>query len=145
MRVLEEVPHHFGGCSNQFEDACPVVQHGLAAGRDLYDYLVVSGIFQMAQAITQFCCRATCRHPLDQFGRRKPVLVRPDKHQVAFMQAHVSCIARRKTFIEFVRWPRLVGQFGGWDKLGSGYCQAANLSISVAPYASFGVRPARVE
>jgi len=45
----------------------------------------------------------------------------------------------------FLRWPHLPGQFGGWAKLGSGCCQAANLSISVTPYASSGVRPARVE
>jgi hypothetical protein len=44
-----------------------------------------------------------------------------------------------------VRWTRLVGQFGGLDKLGSGCRQAANLSVSVAPYASSGVRPASVE
>jgi hypothetical protein len=44
-----------------------------------------------------------------------------------------------------VRWPRLVGQSGGLDKLGSGCCQAADLFISVVPYASSGVRPARVE
>ena len=30
-------------------------------------------------------------------------------------------------------------------KLGSGCCQAANLSLSVAPYASSGVRPSNVE
>jgi SRSO17 transposase len=44
-----------------------------------------------------------------------------------------------------VRWHPFAGQFGGLDKLGSGCCQAANLSISVAAYASSGVRPARVE
>jgi hypothetical protein len=40
-----------------------------------------------------------------------------------------------------VKWHPFAGQFGGFDKLGSGCCQAANLSISVAPYASSGVRP----
>src|ERR1700731_4499543 len=44
-----------------------------------------------------------------------------------------------------LRWTHSVGQFGGMDKLGSGCCQAANLSLSVAPYASSGVRPASVE
>jgi fructose-bisphosphate aldolase, class I len=43
------------------------------------------------------------------------------------------------------RWSRLIGQFGGWDKLGSGCRQAANLSISTVPYASSGVHPARAE
>jgi transposase len=47
--------------------------------------------------------------------------------------------------IHHVKWHPFAGQFGGFDKLGSGCCQAANLSISVAPYASSGVRPARVE
>lgn len=42
-------------------------------------------------------------------------------------------------------WPQPAGQFGGWVKLGLGCCQAASLSVSVAPYASSGVRPARVE
>jgi hypothetical protein len=49
------------------------------------------------------------------------------------------------TGIVQVRWTRLVGQFGGLDKLGSGCRQAANLSVSMARYASSGVRPARVE
>jgi len=44
-----------------------------------------------------------------------------------------------------LRWSRLVGQFGGRVKLGSGCCQAASLSITLAPYASSGVRPANVE
>ena len=44
-----------------------------------------------------------------------------------------------------VRWSRPVGQFNGRVKLGSGYCQAASLSITPAPYASSGVRPANVE
>jgi monovalent cation:H+ antiporter-2, CPA2 family len=44
-----------------------------------------------------------------------------------------------------MRWTRLVGQFGGLVKLGSGCCQAASLSVSLTPYASSGVRPARVE
>jgi hypothetical protein len=40
-----------------------------------------------------------------------------------------------------MRLSRVVGQFGGWDKLGSGFRQAANLSTSPAPYVSSGVRP----
>src|SRR6185312_3022546 len=44
-----------------------------------------------------------------------------------------------------VRWPPWLGQFGGLAKLGSGYRQAANLSVPVAQYASSGVRPANVE
>jgi hypothetical protein len=48
-------------------------------------------------------------------------------------------------FIVEQRWSRLIGQFGGWDKLGSGCRQAANLSISTVPYASSGVHPARAE
>jgi hypothetical protein len=44
-----------------------------------------------------------------------------------------------------LRWFRLIGQFGGWVKLGSGCCQAANFSVPVAQYASSGVRPANVE
>jgi hypothetical protein len=43
------------------------------------------------------------------------------------------------------RWFHTLGQFGGWDKLGSGCRQAANLSMPAAPYASSGVRPARDE
>lgn len=42
-------------------------------------------------------------------------------------------------------WSRPSGQSGGLDKLGSGCCQAAILSISTSPYASSGVRPARAE
>src|SRR5690348_1998766 len=44
-----------------------------------------------------------------------------------------------------MRWTRLVGQFGGWVKLGSGCYQAANFSVPVARYASSGVRPASAE
>ena len=44
-----------------------------------------------------------------------------------------------------LRWSRPVGQFGGRVKLGPGCCQAANLSVIPAPYASSGVRPANVE
>jgi transposase len=45
-----------------------------------------------------------------------------------------------------MRWPGLMGQFGGFAKLGSGSRQAANLVSSsalvpIAPYASSGVRP----
>lgn len=46
---------------------------------------------------------------------------------------------------DVVRWPRLVGLFGGWVKLGSGCYQAANFSVPVAQYASSGVRPASAE
>lgn len=45
----------------------------------------------------------------------------------------------------YLRWSPSAGQFGGWDKLGSGSRQAASLFISPAPYASSGVRPARAE
>ena len=44
-----------------------------------------------------------------------------------------------------VRWSRPVGQFSGRVKLGSGCRQAASLSVTLAPYASSGVRPANVE
>ena len=48
-------------------------------------------------------------------------------------------------FVGSVRWTRPVGQFGGVAKLGSGCHQAANLSVSMARYASSGVCPASVE
>ena len=44
-----------------------------------------------------------------------------------------------------LRWSRPVGQFSGRVKLGSGCRQAASLSVTLAPYASSGVRPANVE
>ena len=44
-----------------------------------------------------------------------------------------------------MRWSRLVGQFGGWVKLGSDCYQAANFFVPVAQYASSGVRPASAE
>jgi hypothetical protein len=40
---------------------------------------------------------------------------------------------------------RLVGQFGGRVKLGSGCCQAASFSATSISYASLGVRPPSVE
>ena len=40
-----------------------------------------------------------------------------------------------------LRWSPLVGQFDGLVKLGPGCCQAANLVVSSAPYASSGVCP----
>jgi hypothetical protein len=36
-----------------------------------------------------------------------------------------------------LRWSRLVGPFGGLDKLDSGCRQAAHLSVSMAPYVDF--------
>jgi transposase len=67
--------------------------------------------------------------------------------------AHVRLCHSRMLFVraypretqEMVRWTRLVGQFGGWVKLGSGCYQAANFSVPVAQYASSGVRPASAE
>jgi hypothetical protein len=47
--------------------------------------------------------------------------------------------------MELVRWTPPVGQFGGLDKLGSGYRQAANFSAAGAQYASSGVPPASME
>jgi len=44
-----------------------------------------------------------------------------------------------------MRWSPWLGQFGGLAKLGSDCCQAANVSVPVAQYASLGVRPASVE
>ena len=44
-----------------------------------------------------------------------------------------------------MRWSRPVGQFSGRVKLGSGCRQAASLSVTLALYASSGVRPANVE
>ena len=44
-----------------------------------------------------------------------------------------------------LRWSPWLGQFGGLAKLGSDCCQAANVSVPVAQYASLGVRPASVE
>ena len=44
-----------------------------------------------------------------------------------------------------VRWSPWFGQFGGLAKLGSGYGQAANVSVPIAQYASSGVRPASAE
>ena len=49
-----------------------------------------------------------------------------------------------------VRWTPLVGQFGGFAKLGPGSCQAANFVVSsppapIAAYASSGVRPSSTE
>jgi hypothetical protein len=45
---------------------------------------------------------------------------------------------------EMLRWPRFVGQFGSFAKLGSGSRQAANLvpasaPVPIAAYASSGV------
>jgi hypothetical protein len=42
-----------------------------------------------------------------------------------------------------MRWSPSAGQFGGLDKLDPGCRQAANRVISSAPYASFGVCPAK--
>ena len=61
---------------------------------------------------------------------------------------HISCAVPEEEghfLINPLRWSRLVGQFGGVAKLGSGCCQAANLSLSGVLYASSGVHPARVE
>jgi hypothetical protein len=44
---------------------------------------------------------------------------------------------------EGLRWSPSAGQFGGLDKLDPGCRQAANRVISSAPYASFGVCPAK--
>jgi hypothetical protein len=51
---------------------------------------------------------------------------------------------------ESLRWPRLVGQFGGIVKPGPGSYQAASLVASLPPipvveYTSSGVCPARLE
>ncbi len=48
-------------------------------------------------------------------------------------------------YVEKLRWSRPVGQFSGRVKLGPGCRQAASLSVTLAPYASSGVRPANVE
>ena len=50
-----------------------------------------------------------------------------------------------QTFIRWMRWSPWLGQFGALAKLGSDCCQAANVSVPVAQYASSGVRPASVE
>src|SRR3954451_7026512 len=46
------------GYSNSVEDAGPIIQHALAARGDLYNDLIVTGVFQTAQPITEFCRRA---------------------------------------------------------------------------------------
>jgi hypothetical protein len=51
----------------------------------------------------------------------------------------VAALARSRT----VRWSPSAGQIGGLDKLDPGFRQAANRVISTAPYASFGVCPAK--
>ena len=50
-----------------------------------------------------------------------------------------------RTARSLLRWSRPSGRPGGLDKLGSGFCQAADLFISLVSYASSGVRPARAE
>ena len=44
-----------------------------------------------------------------------------------------------------LRWSRLIGQFDGRVKLGSGCRQAASLCATPSPYASSGVLPPNVE
>ena len=51
----------------------------------------------------------------------------------AFRQVLDATSARRGDLIEDVRWTPLVGQFGGFAKLGSGSCQAANFAVSSPP------------
>jgi hypothetical protein len=68
---------------------------------------------------------------LRAYARRAPS---PRAAARAFAVAHA---------LEGLRWSLSAGQFGGWDKLGSGFRQAANLSISPASYASSRVYPAR--
>jgi hypothetical protein len=51
-------------------------------------------------------------------------------------QRHEACKVK-------LRWSPSAGQFGGLDKLDPGCRQAANRVISSAPYASFGVCPAK--
>jgi hypothetical protein len=46
---------------------------------------------------------------------------------------------------DLLRWSRFIGQFGGLAKLGFGCRHAASFIVSVALYASSGVRPASVE
>jgi hypothetical protein len=68
-----------------------------------------------------------------------------DRHISEYMDSQIYGNSNRRHQTNGERWHPFVGQHGGLDKLGSGWCQAANLSISVVPYASSGVRPARVE
>jgi hypothetical protein len=58
---------------------------------------------------------------------------------------NVGLIAGDEAGAVMLRWSPIAGQFGGWDKLGSDFRQAASLSILAAPHASSGVRPARAE
>ena len=60
-------------------------------------------------------------------------------------QARVKGILKAELKRRNLRWSRPVGQFSGRVKLGSSCRQAASLSVTLAPYASSGVRPANVE
>ena len=64
---------------------------------------------------------------------------------VPFLVKDFLCHMRGTATTASLRWSRPVGQFSGRVKLGSGCRQAASLSVTLAPYASSGVRPANVE
>jgi len=76
-------------------------------------------------------------------GLRVPYsLVLPQRGQRIASCGPAPDEARRRAGL---RWTHPVGQFGGLDKLGSGYRQAANFSAAGAQYASSGVPPASME
>jgi hypothetical protein len=60
-------------------------------------------------------------------------------------QCHLSLEVNTMSLSHILRWSRLIGQFGGLAKLGSGCRHAVSFIIPVALYASSGVRPANVE
>ena len=64
--------------------------------------------------------------------------------EVLGAQVKASFIGSDRTY-GALRWSRLVGQFAGRVKLGSGCRQAASLSTPSIPYASSGVCPPRAE
>jgi len=65
----------------------------------------------------------------------------PETHKLDQYQHVVSPIVRLLPQLpfDFLRWSRIVGQFDGPVKLGSGCRQAANFSMPEAQYASSGV------
>jgi hypothetical protein len=63
----------------------------------------------------------------------------------SWFEAHPSVKELGKDHANCLSWSRLIGQFGGLAKLGSGCRHAASFIVPVALYASSGVRPASVE
>ncbi len=87
------------------------------------------------------------RNLVERFFNRlkhyRAIATRYDKHAANYL-APVKLASIRIWLRHYVRWTPLVGQFGGFAKLGSGSYQAASLAVSFSPapiaaYASSGV------